>query len=244
LPEGSIHLSSPAVRLEHDGKRITSVVSRADGREQRHTPNHVISTMPITELLRLLSPAPPPEVMEAASALRYRDMVILFLTLNRKQVTPDHWIYFSTDDVFFGRLHEPKNWSAKMAPPEQTGLVVEVFCFEDEPVWAEPEESLRARIAEKLEELKLIHKGEVAGSRLVRLRKAYPLYVPGYEERLRAILGWLGGLENLQVAGRNGRYFYTSGDYYIEMGLRAADNVMGARHDLTMVGSAKEYAEQ
>jgi len=88
LPPGSIELNSPVVRLEHEGRRIRSVVCRRDGREEAFAPSHVIGTMPITDIVRGLSPAAPREVIEAAAGLKYRDMVILFITLNRPQVTP------------------------------------------------------------------------------------------------------------------------------------------------------------
>jgi len=183
-------------------------------------------------------------VLAAASVLTYRDMVIVFLTLDREQVTPDHWIYFPSDDVFFGRIHEPKNWSKDMAPAGKTSLVVEIWCCEHEPVFHEPDEAIALRTANRLAELGLIQGSQVSGATVVHLKKAYPLYVKDYQERIHTIFGYLSKLKNLQPAGRNGRFKYTSGDYYIEIGVKAAENVMGANHDLELVGSAKEYAEK
>lgn len=244
LPAGSIELRAPAVRLEHDGKRITSVVYNKDGREMSMQPSHVIGTAAITDMLRALSPAAPKEVLDAASGLRYRDMVILFITVNRPQVTTDHWIYFSTDDVFFGRIHEPKNWSRDMAPADKTGIVVEVFCFETDPVFSEPDDSITRRTIQRLDELKMVGAKEVAGSTVIRLKKAYPLYVPDYQQRTKIVFDYMRRFENFQAAGRNGMYRYTSADYYMEMGLRAADNAMGGNFDLMQIAAEKEYAEK
>ena len=99
-------------------------------------------------------------------------------------MTPDHWIYFSSGDVFFGRMHEPKNWSADMAPAGRTSLVVEMFCFENDPVWSEPDASVLQRVAQRLAELKLIEEKQVSGGCVVRLPKAYPLYVNEYRRRM------------------------------------------------------------
>ena len=243
LPAEALRLNSPVVRVEHDGRRVTAAIFRSEGRESRFEAENFINTIPINEFVHALSPAPPPIVLEAADGLRFRALVIAFLTLNREQVTPDHWIYFSSGDVFFGRMHEPKNWSAAMAPAGRTSLVVELFCFETDPVWTEPEEALLKRVAKRLAELRLIEEKQLSGGCVVRLPKAYPLYVNDYRRRMDTILGFLGQFGNLQSAGRNGLFRYTSGDWYIDMGIKAAENLLGQHHDLMAVGSAQEYAE-
>ncbi len=243
LPAGALRLNSPVVRVEHDGRRITAAICKSEGREMRFEAENFINTIPINEFVHALSPAAPPAVLDAADGLRYRAIVIAFLTLDREQVTPDHWIYFSSGDVFFGRMHEPKNWSAAMAPAGRTSLVVEVFCFETDPVWAEPQEVLLKRVAKRLAELKLIEEKQLSGGCVVRLPKAYPLYVNDYRRRMDTILGYLRQFGNLQCAGRNGLFRYTSGDWYIDMGIKAAENLLGRQHDLMAVGSAQEYAE-
>ena len=92
-------------------------------------------------------------------------------------------------------------------------------------------------------ELKLIEEKQVSGGCIVRLPKAYPLYVNDYQRRMDTILGFLRQFGNLQSAGRNGLFRYTSGDWYIDMGIKAAENLLGQNHDLMAVGSAQEYAE-
>jgi len=243
LPASALHLSSPVVRVEHDGRRVTAAICRSEGGETRFEADNFINTIPVNEFVHALSPAPPPVVLDAADGLRYRAIVIAFLTLDREQVTPDHWIYFSSGDVFFGRMHEPKNWSVAMAPQGRTSLVVEVFCFETDPAWTEPEQALLKRVAKRLAELKLIEEKQVSGGCIVRLPKAYPLYVNDYQRRMNTILDFLRQFGNLQSAGRNGLFRYTSGDWYIDMGIKAAENLLGEHHDLMSVGAAQEYAE-
>jgi len=96
----------------------------------------------------------------------------------------------------------------------------------------------------RLTELKLIEEGQVNGTMVIHLKKAYPLYVRDYMARVKTVFDYMRGFENFQPAGRNGLYRYTSGDYYIEMGLRAAENVLGAQHDLMQIAAEKEYAEK
>ncbi len=245
VPADRIHLSAPVVRVEHDGGNVRAVVTQQDGAERSWQADQVITTIAVTDLVNMLDPPAPTHVREAARGLNFRDMIIVFLALDRPKVTDDHWIYFPDPDIFLGRVHEPKNWSAAMAPAAQTGIVAEVFCFAHEPVWCEPDESLMRRCAQQLEALGLIRMSQLMGGVVVRLPKAYPLYERGCQERLATVLGYLKGLSNLQSAGRNALFRYTSSDRYMEMAIKAAENVLGlADHDVNAVGSEQEYAEQ
>jgi protoporphyrinogen oxidase len=243
LPDDSIKLNSPITCLEHDGQSIFGIIYKNNGKLCRYEPAQVISTFSMSDLVGCLSPAPPVEVLDAAAGLKYRDQIFVFITLDREQVTPDHWIYFSSDDVFFGRIHEPKNWSSAMSPSGKTSLVVEIFCYESEPIWKEPDESLIKKVSCRIAELNLIEEGQVIDGCVVRLKKAYPLYVDNYEQRTETILHFLHPIKNLQIAGRNGLFKYTSGDYCIEMGIKAAENLMGQNHDILSIASEKKYAE-
>ncbi len=241
LPIYSIKLQSPITCLEHDGRRIIGIMYKNNGKLFRYEPAHVISTFSMSDLVRCLFPAPPVEVLDAATCLKYRDQIFVFLALDREQVTPDHWIYFSSDDVFFGRVHEPKNWSSVMSPSGKTSLVVEIFCYESEPIWTEPNESLIKRVSHRIAELGLIEEEQVIDGCVVRLKKAYPLYVDDYEQRINTILNFLHPIKNLQIVGRNGLFKYTSGDYCIEMGIKAAENLMGQNHDILSITSEKKW---
>jgi len=224
-------------------ERVTEVVVRGQGRVVTRECAQLITSMPVSELALKLQPSAPAAVLDAARRLRYRDMVIVFIALDREHVTDDHWIYFSEERFSFGRLHEPKNWSPAMAPPGKTGLVLEFFCSEGDSTWRSEAETLVARAGRELDEIGLIRRDEIIGHRLVRLRRAYPLYQVGYLEHLRTVRDFLARFANLHCVGRNGLFRYTSGDYYIAMGLRAAENALGASHDLWQIATTPQYAE-
>ncbi len=243
-----LHLGAPVVRVRHDGRRIVEIETRAGdnaaGPRKVPVPGTLISSMPISNLIEALEPAPPEAVRGAAADLRFRDMVILFIIVKRPQVSPDHWIYFPSRDISFGRIHEPKNWSAAMAPPDRTGIVVEFFCFEGDSTWNADKESLVRRAAADLERTGLVRAAEIEDVCMVRLPKAYPVYVTGYTKHMERILEYLRRFENLYTIGRNGLFRYTSADYYIDMGLKTAENILGANHDIEAIGSEQEYAEK
>jgi len=227
LPSGAVRLNAPVVRLEHDGRRVLRVFRREEGTERASEPHAVISTIPVTDLLHLLSPPPPPDVAQAAAGLNYRSLVVVFLVLRRERCTTDHWVYFPGPDVFFARFHEPKNWSPAMAPPDRTGLAVEIFCSEHDGAWDKEDHLLIRRTADRLADLGLVERAAVEGGCVVRVPKAYPLYLRGYRARRERVMGFLRGLENLHPTGRNAAFCYTSGDHCMEMGIRAAARILG-----------------
>ncbi len=244
-PPNSLACRRRVVAIEHRNGQVSAVRTvTPEGREQRWPCGELISSIPLDETVHILSPPAPPEVTRAAAGLCYRDMVILLLLLDRKQVSKDHWIYVPSQEVEFCRLHEPRNWSPEMAPPGRTSLVVEYFCQAGDRVWEAPASQLAAAAAGDLEKMDLIAVDEVSGHWTVRLRKAYPVYRLGYRRRLDTVNDYLDGFANLHRVGRNAAFLYTSSDHYMDMGLKAAENVLGHRHDLSMIGREPGYAER
>ena len=128
-------LNSYPLEIRHTDTQITEVVIKKGDDVLVVKPNYVVSSIPITEFLNLLVPHVPSEIKEAASELRFRSHVSLFLILNKQQVFPDQWVYFPETHIPFGRIMEPKNFSRKLAPPEKTSLLVEFFCWKGDEIW-------------------------------------------------------------------------------------------------------------
>jgi protoporphyrinogen oxidase len=192
-----------------------------------------------------MDPAPPADVLAAADALTFRNIITVNLMLRKRQVTPDTWLYVHDRNILFGRLHEPKNWSPAMVPSDEfTSLVVEYFCSFGDPIWSMSEEELVEQTVRHLaDDLGFIHRDEVLGGFTVRAPRAYPAYVIGYQEPLNRIKSFVYGLDNLQIIGRYGTFRYNNTDHAIETGLLAAKNVLGESHDLDDVNADDEYHE-
>jgi len=185
-----------------------------------------ISSVPLTALVGMLDPKPPEEVLAAANGLRYRDLVVVAVMLDRERVTDQSWIYVPEQRVGLGRLHEPKNWSPAMAPPGKTHLVAEYFCFEGSPVWGTDDGDLVQRTVDDIEKLGLVKSGEVIGGAVVRVPRAYPLLEVGYRKHYDVIWNYLNRFENLHVLGRGGSFRYLNMDHVIGAGLNLAENVL------------------
>jgi protoporphyrinogen oxidase len=173
----------------------------------------------------MLEPGLPRNIIAAAARLRCRDLVVVALLVDRPRVTDQTWIYFPDRGIPFGRIHEPKNWSVRMSPPDKTVLVVEYFCFAGDRTWEAGDDDLGERTASVLERLGFLRSSEVSGATTVRVPKAYPLFDVGYRRSLDHVASHLKRFENLHCAGRTGSFGYLNMDEALEAGMAAAEAV-------------------
>ena len=205
----------------------------------------VVSSIPLTILVRNLTPKPPQEVLQAAAKLRFRDLITVNLMLDREQVTNDTWLYIHDTRIPFARLHEPRNWSREMAPAGKTSLVVEFFCTIGDEIWNRTDEELCDIAVHHLSQtLGFISREEVIGAFAFRAPKAYPVYSLDYQANLDMIKQYVAGIPNLQIIGRGGTFRYHNSDHSIEMGLIAAKNLLGGNYRIDAVNEAAEYLEE
>ena len=242
-----VHLETPVKELHHRDSRITAVtVGAADGGGDRELPaDHVISSMPLRELLLSFSPPPPAEVRQAANRLRYRDFLTVVLIVRQEDVFPDNWIYIHSPDVRVGRVQNFGSWSPEMVPDASTtSLGLEYFVQEGDDLWSSSDEALLELGARELAVLGLAPEESVVDGTVVRMPKAYPVYDDVYKEVLALIRGYLSGFPNLQVIGRNGQHRYNNQDHSMLAGMLAARNVLGESHDVWAVNVEQEYHEE
>lgn len=240
----SLRTSHEIVAIRHADGLVKEVVAEGADGERRQACRALVSSLPITDTVRMLEPAAPRQVTDAAAQLRYRSVVLLFVVLDIPRLSHDHWIYIPSQQFGLCRMHEPKNWSAEMAPPEQTGVVLEYFCQQGDERWTQPIDSLKQEAMASLVRMGLLHSADcLADAVRIGLPRAYPIYQVGYRQRLNVVREYLSRFGNLYNVGRNASFLYTSSDHYIDMGLKAAENVLGHEHDLAEIGRDRNYAE-
>jgi protoporphyrinogen oxidase len=235
--KNTVRRDSTVVEVRVKRARVEAVVFR-DASEQdiEVTGSDVISCIPLPRLLYVLNPRPPADVLASARSLVFRDLIAVCLELRRERVTRDSWIYVPDPAFAFARLIEPKNWSEAMAPRDHTSLVAEHYCFEGDEIWKASDHDLVQRtIHDLVERLNLIQREDVIGGFAIRIKKPYPVYEIDYREHLHRIQKYLRGIVNLQTVGRGGMFKYYNVAHLVESGIRAAENVFGAGHDLSGV---------
>lgn len=203
--EGNIMTNSKISRIIHDRRRISAI--EVKGKELIPV-KEVVSTLPLNIFLQLMDPLPPDDIMDCSRSLRFRNVILVALFLNRESVTSSATVYFPSVEFPFTRIYEPKNRSACMSPPGKTSLVAEIPCQPEDALWGTDDNQLTFLIRSHLMRIGWIREEEIIGSAVKRMRYAYPILETGTGEKVRRIYDFLHNFNNLKVSGRNGKFVY------------------------------------
>jgi protoporphyrinogen oxidase len=239
---GDVRLQTPVARVEHAGGRAHTVVL-ADG--ERLPAAHVVSSMPLTELVRALDPPAPPHVRLAADELSFRDFLTVALVVPASAGFPDNWIYVHEPGVRVGRVQNFGSWSPQLVKDGRTCLGLEYFVSEGDDLWESPDDDLAALATRELEAIGLVQPGAVEAAYVVRVPKAYPVYDEGYAERVETLRRWLEETApNVHPVGRNGMHRYNNQDHSMLTAMLTVENIVdGAAHDVWEVNVEEDYHE-
>jgi protoporphyrinogen oxidase len=208
LSSGRLRYGHRAVSIETQGDQVISVGVKADGQLRRITPQTLINTLPISMVARMMDPPAPAEVLEAASRLRFRNVVLVALFIDQESVSDAAVTYWQNPRYNFTRAHEPRNRSHAMSPEGQTSLVVEFPCFRGDEMWDCDEDRLVGGLVKHLDRMGLIRESRVFASDVHRLDHAYPVYSRDYKVWSHIVRSHLRQFRNLWTLGRSGSFFY------------------------------------
>jgi protoporphyrinogen oxidase len=221
-----VRLASPAVRLERDRDRIARVVYSQNGREEAIACSGVLSTLPLPQLVGMMTPALPSAVAQHASKLRYRSLKLIYIALKRPQLTDYHWVYLLDGHFRVNRMSEQKNVSADMVPPDRTILCIELSCWRNEPIWsASDEEIYRIALTDVLQMGYGVLESEVEDYYVTDIPTAYPVYELNFEDHLIPVLQGVHAVANLVTLGRHGLFLNNSMDDNVLLGMKVGDHI-------------------
>jgi protoporphyrinogen oxidase len=257
---GTVRLRHRIVGIDRDGVRITAArVMDLDSGAVRSVPcDHLISTMPVRELIAYLEPEEG-RLSAIGQGLPYRDfmtagLLLRSMTLPRNRQTrtssngmpPDNWIYIQEPDVRIGRLQVFNNWSPGMvADPQSIWLGLEYFCREGDDLWSLPDSRFIDFAATELERIGMIDRRSVLDGTVVRVPKAYPAYFGQYAEfgKLRT---YLDRFPNLYPVGRNGMHRYNNQDHSMLAANSAVNAIVNdgtGKEDIWLINTEDDYHE-
>ena len=153
----------------------------------------VVSTLPINRFLQMMDPLPEDRILNLGASLRFRNVVLVALFLNRESVTRAATVYFPDHRFPFGRLYEARNRNPRMSPPGKTSVVVEIPSQEEEEYWRMEDGRLIEMVSNQLTATGLIQQQEIIG----------------FEDKINQIFSYLDSIKNLRISGRNGKFLYT-----------------------------------
>jgi len=170
----------------------------------------------VSQLVRVMQPAAPREVLEAAGQLRFRSMILIYLVLGTDQFTEYDAHYFPGADIPITRLSEPRNYGLAVTPGS-TVLCAELPCSVDDAVWRATDDELGKLMVQALEAASLPVKCPIRNVVTKRLPQAYPLYTRGYMRDFQRIDDWLSTIDGLVTFGRQGLFAHDNTHHALAM---------------------------
>jgi len=243
-----VMMNSPVVRIRHEDGRAVSVTTRdVNGATTEYPADHVISSMPFTDLVKAMDPPAPDPVRKAADGLEFRDFLSIALVVPADKVAwTDNWIYIHAPEVKTMRVQNFGSWSPYLVKDGCNVLGLEYTVVEGDEWWSAPDEDLIRRGAEELELLGLMHAADVEAGYVVRMQKAYPIYDDDYQRNLNTLRVWVEQVApNVHPVGRNGMHRYNNQDHSMYTAMLTVDNISnGEDHDIWSVNVEADYHEQ
>jgi len=222
------------------GWRVTSLRAKESGWTVRATragevrdfeADLVWSTIPITILARAVSPPPPPPILEAAQAMAFRSMILVYVRLPVDRFTEYDAHYFPSVDVRITRLSEPKIYAALEEPRGITTICAELPCSREDPWWSMSDTELGQLVAADLTTAGVPLPTDPIDVHVRRLTHAYPVYLRGYEEHFRTLDEWATALPRLLTFGRQGLFAHDNTHHTLAMAYAAVDCLSGGTFD-------------
>jgi protoporphyrinogen oxidase len=216
--------------------------------------DYFVSTMPVRDLIRGLSPQPPAEVAEVSEGLMYRDFITVGLLAKKLSLTErdgtllkDNWIYVQEPDVMVGRLQIFNNWSPWLVgSADKVWIGLEYFCNDTDPLWKLPDEEMASFAIAEVAKIGILKAEDVEDSHVVHVPKTYPAYFGSYD-RFDVIRKYTDRLENLFLVGRNGMHKYNNQDHSMLTAMTAVENIVNGvttKENLWAINTEMVYHEE
>jgi protoporphyrinogen oxidase len=183
------------------------------------------STLPLPVLARITSPGPSLTAVEAASRLRFRAMVLVYLVHKGGRWTAYDAHYIPGAYTPVTRISEPANYRDSSDDPTDLSVIcAEIPCAVDDEVWKQDDETLAELVEEAVarSELPPVRRVEVV---VRRLPFVYPVYVLGYERRLAGIEAWITGVPQIVSFGRLGLFAHDNSHHAMLEAYEAVDSL-------------------
>jgi UDP-galactopyranose mutase len=221
--KGKLELGAEAAQLlprEH-------VLVMADGSRYRY--EHLVSTMPLPELVKLAGAEVPEEVRAAARGLRHLSVRCVNLGVARENLTDKHWIYYPEETIFH-RIFVQGNASPHCNPPGGFGLTCEISYSPWKPLPVDGQALIDRCIQDCINVTMLRPDDKIITANMVDMPYAYVVYDHARAANVELVKAWLARYDII-LAGRYSEWEYYNSDHAFLAGKKAAETVLAQRAD-------------
>ena len=218
---GHIYTGRKVVSLHCRKDKIVSILT--DSNPEPFECDGVISTLPVNNMVKMIEPKLPEEIIKSAKRLKFRALVFVGLLVNKEKILPASFMYFR--EHAFNRITDMAYFGFEIKPKGHTLIVAEISCATEDRFWTDDEFSKDAVINDLIRE-NLLSRDSIKEAHVYKSEYAYPIYELGFEERLQKLFEALNSISNLTLAGRQGRFQYVNSHIAMKMGHEAVDELV------------------
>lgn len=182
----------------------------------------VISTIPITELIRSIKSVPE-EVRMAAEDLEYTSGVLVSVGLNCENVSPELWFYIYDEDIHPARVYAPNIKSPANVPKGCCSLQAEVYFSRRKPLMKSLEQ-IEEETIQQLINMGLFSKEDILVTDVRMEEYANIMFTPDIYRAREKVIAYLKS-QDIICAGRFGEWDYLWTGQSIVSGKKAADQI-------------------
>jgi protoporphyrinogen oxidase len=217
IREADIRTNHRAVSVNWRARRIRF----GDGSEAGY--DRLISTIPLPELISIMSDVPDAIAQTAATLFATRaDLISIGFT--RPDVSPSLWFYIYDSDILASRAYSPSRKSPHNAPESCSSLQFEIYSSPYRPMRASPDE-LKENCIYAVEKMHLANRREIAFMHHKVLPYANVVFDLGMEQRRDSVRNFVRSC-SIELAGRYGEWEYLWSNQSFMSGMRAAAAVV------------------
>lgn len=194
------------------------IIALGDGRRYRY--EHLLSTMPLPELVRLIGEQAPPQVQAAARALRHISVRCVNLGVAREHISEKHWIYYPEQTIFH-RIFLQGNASPDCNAPGGFGLTCEISYSPWKPLPLDGQALIDRCVADCIAVGLLREDDRLLAANQVDMPYAYVVYDHARAANVALVKAWL-ATQDIVLAGRYSEWEYYNSDHAFLAGKKAA----------------------
>lgn len=182
----------------------------------------IVSTLPVTELLKLL-PRVPQTLQQDAERLEVLSLAVVLLVVGHPVDTPIQRFYCADADIPAHKIAINHNSSPFLRSLPHHGIMAEVSYCNEKP---SPGAQLEEQMMQGLLKIGVIRsRTEVRGTKVVDVKYGYPVPTHDRDAIVSRLKEWL-ATQGIYTCGRFGEWAYINSDEALHRGLRLGQELM------------------
>lgn len=221
------------VQVVHAKGRVEEIVLEhaRTGKQTRLRTQQIISTIPIPDFIKYLSPNAPGDVLKAALQLRYRNLVTVnfAVPLETSHNLAWHWVDVHDANIRCMRITNFGTFQPPSHSGSTAGLTLEYVCSPDGAEGKYDDQKWASIAQNELHQVTGLRLGPSTRAMVLRIARAYPICDLTCESALGQLREYIGTFANVHSVGRGGMFRYNNIHHSVLTGWAAADAVLGTR---------------